>query len=837
MKRNDGFTYRSLQQVLRYCIASVAAATLLLLLGIPGLNSVTKSARAESAGGVDGPSRQVAGTLDLGLESTCSVRPHGGVRCFGVDTWGQVGDSTLTSDGSHLGGIAASNVSSDDALSCAVRTDGALRCWGYNAPNLGPGSATAVSVNGLGACFVTPAGTLRCMNSFPWGFGVVSNASTDVPFTNLPAGATVVAVSSYAATECALFSTGGVRCAGRVDTEPSVIAGSSLSQDIPGLPPMAAIANGGGTACGVSTTGDVHCWGRFGPVMGPIGTPIPLSGPAIAVANNGQTACALGTNGGVSCWGDGYTPGLPTPIPLGPDRNGSPAVAINVAIARYHTCVTLTTFEVRCWGQTNLLGGSSLSVSVPFIDPPETTINSGPVAGSTVYSNTQSLTFSAQLPTGATFECSLDSGPFTACVSPVTLSGMGNGPHTYEVRALNAGGTDSTPASRSWTVDAGDAFRPVPVTRILDTRQSVRMGVGETRNFSVVGAAGVPANASAVALNVAVVNPGASGHLRVFPAGEPLPNASVLNFFAGKNTPNHVIVKVGSGGQVSLYAGDATDVIVDINGYFEAGSGGGYTPVPTPTRIFDDSPPAAGPTRQITLPPVVAGAPELSTVTVPVLGFGGIPATGPVTVALNIGAVNPGATGHLRVYPTGEASPPLASTHNFVAGDSRVNLVLVNPGVGGAVDIYNASSGPVTLTVDTVGWFRSSTEPGGQTFKPITPVRPLDTREGAGAIPLAAGESVDVQIRGFGGVPSGVNVKSVAVNIAAVNPSAVGSIVVGPSGATPVLPWLRHPANENVANLAIVPVGDDGKIRLVNNSAGTTHLIVDITGYFVADVP
>lgn len=49
------------------------------------------------------------------------------------------------------------------------------------------------------------------------------------------------------------------------------------------------------------------------------------------------------------------------------------------------------------------------------------------------------------------------------------------------------------------------------------------------------------------------------------------------------------------------------------------------------------------------------------------------------------------------------------------------------------------------------------------------------------------------------------------------------------------MPWFTHPANENAANLAIVPVGA-GKIRVVNNSLGTSHVIVDITGYLTNGV-
>jgi hypothetical protein len=82
---------------------------------------------------------------------------------------------------------------------------------------------------------------------------------------------------------------------------------------------------------------------------------------------------------------------------------------------------------------------------------PETTIDSGP--SETVSSASASFGFSSS-ETGSTFQCSLDGAAFASCASPKDYTGLSEGSHTFEVKATDAAGnTDTTPASRSWTVD------------------------------------------------------------------------------------------------------------------------------------------------------------------------------------------------------------------------------------------------------------------------------------------------------------------------------------------------------------------------------------------------
>jgi hypothetical protein len=112
------------------------------------------------------------------------------------------------------------------------------------------------------------------------------------------------------------------------------------------------------------------------------------------------------------------------------------------------------TFMVRA---TNGVGNtdSSPASRIWTVDTtaPNTTITSGPAAGSSTNSTTTTFGFTSS-ETGSTFECKLDTGDWESCTSPKDLTGLTDGSHTFMVRATDgAGNTDQTPASRTWTVD------------------------------------------------------------------------------------------------------------------------------------------------------------------------------------------------------------------------------------------------------------------------------------------------------------------------------------------------------------------------------------------------
>jgi hypothetical protein len=117
-------------------------------------------------------------------------------------------------------------------------------------------------------------------------------------------------------------------------------------------------------------------------------------------------------------------------------------------------------------------------------------------------------------------------------------------------------------------------FYTVPPCRVVDTRQSALGPVpaGGTRRFTLAPACGVPADALAVVVNVTVTEPTTRGNLRFYPAGQPIPLTSTLNYAAAQNRANNAILALGSGGALDVLCSQASGtvhVIIDVSGYYQ----------------------------------------------------------------------------------------------------------------------------------------------------------------------------------------------------------------------------------------------------------------------------
>ncbi len=258
----------------------------------------------------------------------------------------------------------------------------------------------------------------------------------------------------------------------------------------------------------------------------------------------------------------------------------------------------------------------------------------------------------------------------------------------------------------------GSGTNPVEPARVVETRVGSDLrtvdgllegvgvrGAGSVLTVPVLGRGGVPGSGvAAVMLNVTAVSPSGPGFLTVFPCGTDVPQASNVNYVAGQVVPNAVLAKVGAGGAVCVFTLAATDLVIDVNGYATVGSG--TNPV-EPARVVETRTESGFDT----IDGVLAGVGSLgagTVLTVPVLGRGGVPASGVAAVMLNVTAVGPVAPGFLTVFPCGAPVPP-ASNVNYLPGQVVPNAVLAKVGAGGAICVYTLAT--THLVIDVNAWF------------------------------------------------------------------------------------------------------------------------------------
>jgi len=231
--------------------------------------------------------------------------------------------------------------------------------------------------------------------------------------------------------------------------------------------------------------------------------------------------------------------------------------------------------------------------------------------------------------------------------------------------------------------------------------------------------------------------------------------------------------------------------------------------------------------------PFAAGAPR----TWQVGGTWGIPANA-VAVTGNVTVTGQTAAGYVAVTPT-PVNPPPSSTINFPTGDNRANNVIVALSSTGSLSaVYRAGGGQKTqLIFDVTGYFLAND--AGATFKWIAPSRILDTRSNTGLTgKFVNGTARQLQVTGTGGIPAGAT--AITGNLTVTQQSAGGFLSVSPGmpAVSPTTSSLNFPVSDNRANGLFAPLDGSGKLWIVYKSGvagATTHVILDVTGYFVHD--
>jgi hypothetical protein len=590
--------------------------------------------------------------------------------------------------------------------------------------------------------------------------------------------------------------------------------------------------------------------------------------PAGGVVSGGQT---------VTVTGSGFTTGMTATI-------GGHAVTPSGVSATSFTFVNPAEVAGLVQVQvTTLIGASALTAaddytyeSLPVISA--VTPSAGPVTGGQVVTVT-----------GSGFVAGMT---VTIGGTPVTISGVRSSSFTFvtplesagydQVQVTNLAGASTLTPAAGYIYSALGSYVPLTPFRILDTRSGLcgvhrcpALGAGQTLALQITGytdartTESVPANATAVVLNVLAVNGSAPSLLTVYPSGTGRPLASNLNFPAHVNIANLVTVALGQNGtsdsqrEVSIYNALGTlNVVVDVEGYFvpQASSNpAGEFHAIAPLRVCDTraKQPANGCNLGHSTDNTIGPGQVLKVnVTGVPSGVSGSPAHIPTNgsaeaAVLNLTAVAGTQAGWLSVFPTPSdgtcpTSQPASSTINVSAGEVLANRVMVplGPSYSGGpntdVCVYN-TFGTINVILDASGWFGSSTgsPPTGAQYQAIGPTRICDTRSGTGTLcsghPLTSGGTLLVAIAGVDGIPGGGAVAIIA-NLTAVSGSQPTYLTIYPADVSPTPNASDLNLNPGIGlpNLVVVGLASGahpGDVTLFN-AKGSINAVLDIQGWF-----
>ena len=340
--------------------------------------------------GIGTPPRRLADVVEVkaGERSTCALTSGGRVECWGLNHDGQLGDGKRNDRSVPVNVVGLESgvraITAGWRHSCAVTSTGGVKCWGNNHDGqVGDGTAvdretpqdvvglliqvTAVTAGERHTCALTTSGGVKC-----WGNNHAGELGDGTRKDRDPGGCeglderghrACIRVATYT---CALTTSGGVKCWGNnhdgqlgVGTDADILA----PIDVAGLTSgVSAIAARWRYTCAVTSVGAVKCWGNNHDGQLGDGTrqdrnaPTDVTGltSGVKAVQQWRHACAILTTGAVKCWGsnhegqlgDGTGVDRKTPVDVVAWMGGVTAVSAG----GQHTCA-LSQGVITCWGE------------------------------------------------------------------------------------------------------------------------------------------------------------------------------------------------------------------------------------------------------------------------------------------------------------------------------------------------------------------------------------------------------------------------------------------------------------------------------------------------------
>lgn len=349
--------------------------------------------------------------ITAGGYHTCALDADGGVSCWGLGDYEQLGTGSAETSAVPTtviapDGVAFSDVVAGNAHTCAIDREGAVWCWGVdldggdeadlNATHgpervAFPDGVRLTAIDGTyHSCAIDEDGNAWC-----WGRGTEGQlgdgSSTDAPSpveVARPDGVRFVTIAAGAFHSCALDDAGSVWCWGQ-DLRDQLDGADAADTSVPHrvtLPDGAvaiALTAGFNHTCALAEDGAAWCWGegtdgQLGDGTGATGSVEPVAvqlpeGVRVTEIDAGNAhTCAITMDGSVWCWGlgiqGGAIDGASTDHPILVIEDGD---ATAISAGGFHSCALLADGTTWCWGDDSVgqlgdgtIGGTSAPVAV-----------------------------------------------------------------------------------------------------------------------------------------------------------------------------------------------------------------------------------------------------------------------------------------------------------------------------------------------------------------------------------------------------------------------------------------------------------------------------------------